>query len=106
MLHSARTGLLLVSEAFRERDTHPAARQLRPSETAWQSCLRIASLDGVRASKLRCIVLSFVVNENTKAIIFEADRRSTSTFQKSWGARNIQTLTMGFMLFLVARSAR
>ena len=34
---SARTGLLLVSEAFRERDTLPAARQLRPSETAWQS---------------------------------------------------------------------
>ena len=31
---AARTGLLLVSEAFRQRDTHPAARQLRPSETA------------------------------------------------------------------------
>ena len=92
---SARTGLLLVSEAFRERDTHPAARQFRPSETAWQSFLRIVSLDGVRPSKLRCIVLGFVVNENTKAIIFKAGRRSTSTFQKTLGYKEYTDLDDG-----------
>lgn len=97
---SARTGLLLVSEAFRQRDTHPAARQLRPSETAWQSFLRIASLDGVGPSKLRCIVLSFVLNENTKAVIFEGGRRSTSTFQKTLGYKEYTDLDDGFYALL------
>lgn len=97
---SARTGLLLVSEAFRERDTRLATRQLRLSETAWQSFLRIASLDGVRPFKLRCIILSFVLNENTKAAIFESGRRSTSTFQKTLGYKEYTDLEDGFNTLL------
>ena len=84
-LVDARTVLLLVNEAFKNRDVNPPRLRLKPSEIAGQSFLLGARRDGVRPSRLRCVVLYHIVNPNTKNVIYETSRRSTSTVEKNFG---------------------
>ena len=60
-----------------------AATQLKPSEVAWQSFVLGAAIDGVPSSRLRCLVIHCILNENTEDVIFETSRTSSSTFEKA-----------------------
>lgn len=52
------------------RDKNTAANRLRASEVGWQSRLLGASGAGVRPSRLRCIAVSHIINENTTRYVF------------------------------------
>lgn len=52
------------------RNKDDDANRLRPSEVGWQSRLVGASGDRVRPSRLRCIVMHFILNENTTGTYF------------------------------------
>ena len=97
---SARTGLLLVNQAFKEKDLNPPERRLRPTEIAWQSFVHGAERDGVRPSRLRCMVLYHIVNDDTKRLICETIRRSTSTVEKDFGYKESTDLDEGFYALL------
>ena len=97
---SARTGLLLVNQAFKDNDLNPPERRLKPSEIAWQSFLLGAERDNVRPSRLRCMVLYHIVNYNTKKVIYETIRRSTSTVEKTFGYKEYTDLDDGFYALL------
>lgn len=79
----ARNGLLLTSEVDKDRDMNKPASQLKPSEVAWQSFVLGAAVDGVPSSRIRCLVMHCIVNENTKDVIFETSRTSSSTLRKT-----------------------
>lgn len=97
---SARTGLLLINQAFKDDDVNPPERRRKPSEIAWQSCSLEAERDSVRPSRIRCIVLYHIVNYNTKKVIYETIRRSTSTVEKPNGYKEYTDLDDGFYALL------
>ena len=97
---SAHTGLLLVNHSFKDYDVNPPERRLEPSEIAWQSFLVRAERDSVRSSRLRCMVLYHIVNFNTKKVIYETMRRSTSTVDKNFGYKEYTNLDDGFYALL------
>ena len=54
-------------------------QRFNPSEIAWQSFLHGAEQDSVLPSRLRYLVISHVINEYIKNVIFETTRVSFST---------------------------
>ena len=76
---SGHIGLLLVNEIHKDRDKNKPGQRFNPSEMAWQSFLLGAERDRVKPSRLRYIVVSHIINEDTKAVIFETTRVSIST---------------------------
>lgn len=97
---SGRTGLLLVNEINKERDKNLPERQLKSSEVAWQSFLLGALQDGVQPWRLRCVVMQFIINENTKDVVFETTRASTSTLEKENGHKEFTDIDDGFYALL------
>lgn len=97
---SGRTGMLLVNDTFKSRDKNRPENQLRPSEIAWQSFVLGAIKDGVRPSRLKNIVMNFVLNENTQHVIFETARTSTSTLTGTNGYREFTDKDDGFRAHL------
>ena len=68
----------VVDEIHKGRDKNRPRQRFNPSEIAWQSFLLEAEQDGVLHSRLRCIVISHVINDNTRDTIFETTRASTT----------------------------
>ena len=68
---SGDAGLLVVNEIHNDRDKNRPGQRFNASEMAWQSFLLGVEQDGVQPSRLRCIVISHIINENTKNVIFE-----------------------------------
>ena len=97
---SARTGLLLVNQAYKNKDMNSPQRRLKPSEITWQSFLLGAQRGSVRPSRLRCMVLYHILNYNTKNVIYETICRSTSTLEKSSGYREYTDLDDGVYALL------
>ena len=97
---SACTGLLLVNQASKDHDVNPSKRRLKPSEVAWQWFLLGAERDRVRPARLQCIVLYHIVNFDTKKVIYETIRSSTSTFEKDFGYKEYTDLDDGFYALL------
>ena len=58
--------LLVINEIHKDRDKNRPGQRFNPSKMAWQSFLLGAEQDSVLPSSLRSILVSHVVNENTK----------------------------------------
>ncbi|KAL8819999.1 MAG: hypothetical protein Q9191_007610, partial [Dirinaria sp. TL-2023a] len=97
---SGRTGLLLVNEIDKSRDTNAEGDKIQPSEISWQSFVFGADKDNVGPSRLRCIVISHIMNEHTKDVIFQSIRSSTTTLEKSDGHKEFTETDDGFYALL------
>ena len=93
-------GLLLVNEIHKDCDKSRPGQRFNPSEMAWQSSLLGIEQDGVQLSTLRCIVVSHIVNDNTKNGISETTRVSTSTLSKEHGHKEFTEVDDGFYALL------
>ena len=97
---SGDTGLLVVNEIYKNRDKNRPGQRFNPSEMAWQSFLLGVEQDGVQPSRLRCIVISHIVNDNTKNVILETTRVSTSTRLRDHDHKEFTEVDDGFYALL------
>ena len=67
---------------------------------AWQSFLLRVEQDSVQPSTLRYIVMSHIFNDNTKNVISETTRVSTSTLSKDHGHKDFTKVDDGFYALL------
>lgn len=74
-----RSGLIVCSENFKDRDENTPGQKLWPSEILWQSWMMVVRAQRSRPSNLQAIVRFCVVNESTKSVIWHAARHSTCT---------------------------
>lgn len=93
-------GPLIVNEIHKDRDENRPGQRFNPSEIAWQSFLLGVEQDGVQASRLRCIIMSHIVNDNTKNVIFETVRVSNSTLSGNHGHKEYIEVDDGFYALL------
>ena len=93
-------GLLVVNEIHKDRDKNRLGRRFNASEMAWQAFLLGAEQDGVQPSRLRSIIISHVVNDNTKNVILETTRVSTSTLSKDYDHKEFTEVDGGFYALL------
>ena len=93
---SGSAGLLVINEIHKDRDKNRPGQIFKPSELAWQSFLLGAEQDGVLPTSLRNIVVSHVVNENTRDVILETTRDSTSLLSKDHGHQEFTQVDDGF----------
>ena len=97
---SGSAGLLVINEIHKDRDKNRPGQIFKPSELAWQSFLLGAEQDGVLPTSLRNIVVSHVVNENTRHVILETTRNSTSLLSKDHGHQEFTQVDDGFHALL------
>ena len=97
---SGDAGLLVVNEIHKDRDKNRPGQRFNPSEMAWQSFLLGAEQDSVQPSRLRCIVMSPIVNDKTKNVIFETTRASTLTLSGDHGHKEFTQVDDGFYALL------
>ena len=97
---SGSAGLLVINEVHKDRDKNRPGQTFKPSELAWQSFLLGAEQDGVLPTSLRDIVVSHVVNENTRDVILETTRVSTSLLSKDHGHQEFTQVDDGFHALL------
>ena len=99
-LVSGSAGLLLINEIHKDRDINRPGQRFNRSEMAWQSFLLGAEQDSVLPSRLRSILVSHVVNENTKNVILETTRVSTSLLFEDYGHQEFTEKDDGFYALL------
>ena len=104
-LVSGSAGLLVINEIHKDRDKNRPGHIFKPSELAWQSYLLGAEEDGVLPTSLRHIIVSHVVNENTKNVILETIRVSSSLLSKDMIIKSLPKQMTDSTLFWVAYSA-
>lgn len=74
--------------------------RLWPSEVGWQSFCIAAARDKVPQNKLRTIIMHFVVEKQTRMVIFEAARNSSFTQSGADGYRVYTEHDNGFFAIL------
>ena len=74
--------------------------KIRPSEISWQSFMLGADKDNVGPSRLRCIVMSHIINEDTTDVIFQTIRSSSTTLEMEDGHKEYTETDDGFYAFL------
>ena len=97
---SGDAGLLVVNEIYKSRDENRPGQRFNPLEMAGQSFLLGVEQDNVQPSRLRCIVISHIINDNTKNVIFETTRVSTSTLSGDHGHKEFTEVDDGFYALL------
>ena len=97
---SGSAGLPVINEIHKDRDKNRPGQRFDPSEMAWQSFLLGAEQDSVLPSRLRCIVILHVINDNTKNVIFETTRVSTSLLSEDHGHQEFTEVDDGFYALL------
>ena len=97
---SAAVGLLVINEINKNRDENRPGQRFNPSELAWQSYVLGAEEDSVLPSRLRCIIISHVINVNTRDIIVETSRVATSLPAENHGHQEFTKEDPGFHALL------
>jgi hypothetical protein len=74
-----RSGVLICSENYKQKDRNPDGEKLYPSDILWQSWKSEAVRQRSRSSHLQVVVRLVVMNEETQRVIWQAAKLSTST---------------------------
>jgi hypothetical protein len=72
-----KSGVIVCSENYKDRDDNAPGQKLWPSEILWQSWMMAVEAQRSRPSDLQVIVRFRVVNESTMSMIWHAARLST-----------------------------
>ena len=77
----SKSGVMICNENFKNRDKNASEKRLWPSEILWQSWTTVARTQGFRPGDLKVIVRSWIVNEPTQRMIWQAAKLSTCSMR-------------------------
>ncbi|PSS25248.1 hypothetical protein M430DRAFT_15974 [Amorphotheca resinae ATCC 22711] len=95
-----RSGVVVCSENYKDRDENGLGQRLWPSEILWQSWLVAVKNRESKPSDLHAVVRFRVVNNATKRLIWESARRSTCTIEGENGLREYTNWDQGYHAIL------